>query len=73
MTIIEKLLIILCSEQIASKKGHLLATSLKRLRIDYCDERLVYLYHDSSGDKGGTYVFDTSAESSHIYLSNDIQ
>ena len=43
------------------------------LRIDYCDERLVYLYDDSSGTKGVTYEFDTSAESLHFYLSNDIQ
>ena len=43
------------------------------LRIDYCDERLVYLYDDSSGTKGVTYEFDTSVESLHFYLSNDIQ
>ena len=40
------------------------------LRIDYCDERLVYLYDDSSDTKGGTYEFDTSAESLHFYVSN---
>ena len=45
----------------------------KVLRIDYCDERLVYLYDSSSGTKGGTYVFNISNESLHFCLSNDIK
>ena len=42
------------------------------LRIDNCDERLVYKSEDNCGPKGGTYMFNTSPKSSYFCLSNDV-
>ena len=42
------------------------------LRIDYCDERLVYSNGDISVIKGGTNTNNTSMKSPDFSLFNDI-
>ena len=42
------------------------------LRINYCDERLVYSNGDISVTKGGTYTNSTSMKSPDVPLFNDI-
>ena len=44
----------------------------KDLRIDYCDERLVYSNGDISVTKGSTYTNNTSIKSPDVSLFNDI-
>ena len=43
-----------------------------QLRIDYCDERLVYSSGDISLTKGGIYTNNTSIKSSDFSPFNDI-
>ena len=42
------------------------------LKIDYCDERLVYSNDDISVTRGGTYTNNTSIKSPDSSLFNDI-
>ena len=42
------------------------------LRIDYCDERLVYSNDDISVTKGGTYINNTPIKRPDFSLFNDM-